>query len=107
MACVSFASMQVFWNGGFIERFNPSRGVRQGDPMSTYLFVLTMERLSHAIHEAAMNDRGKPIQLERGGLKLSHLFFTDDLVLFGEATLENARVFRGFLRNFAIFQDIR
>lgn len=49
MQCVSFPTMQVLWNGGFTEEFIPPKGVRQGDPISSYLFILTMERLGHLI----------------------------------------------------------
>lgn len=54
MACISSSSMKVLWNGQPSESFQPSRGVRQGDPLSPYIFVLCMERLSQAI-EAEVN----------------------------------------------------
>lgn len=40
MQCVLASSMQLVWNGILLEDFFPSRGVRQGDPLSPYLFVL-------------------------------------------------------------------
>lgn len=49
MACVSTSDMKILWNGEMTSSFNPSRGVRQGDPLSPYLFVLCMERLSRLI----------------------------------------------------------
>ncbi|CAL1410370.1 unnamed protein product [Linum trigynum] len=86
MACISSASMQIQWNGGLTESFQPSRGLRQGFPLSPYIFTLCMERLRHIIADAVRAGRWKPIKLSQDGPTLSHLFFADDLILFGEAT---------------------
>lgn len=63
--------MQVLGNDGFIEDFVPSRAVRQGDLISPYLFVLTMERLGHAMQRVVSNGKWKPITIGRGGLTVS------------------------------------
>lgn len=86
--CISSVSMQIVWNGGKTKAFRPSRGVRQGDPISPYLFVLCMERLGHLIQKEVDCGLWKPIGITRLSPKVSHLFFTDDLVLLAEASLE-------------------
>ncbi|KAE8707428.1 hypothetical protein F3Y22_tig00110384pilonHSYRG00841 [Hibiscus syriacus] len=100
MRCISSVSTQVLWNGAMSASFNPSRGLRQGDPLSVYLFVMCMERLGHAITGVVNNGRWKPIRLCRNGPALSHLFFADDLVLLDEASIEQCDVIRGILELF-------
>lgn len=51
MQCVSSCRYQVCFNGDRTESFLPQRGLRQGDPLSPYLFVLCMERLAHRIND--------------------------------------------------------
>lgn len=86
--------MRVIWNGEALGEFSISRGIRQEDPISPYLFVFCIERLSRLINVAAEQGIWKPICLARGGPKLSHLMFAYDLVLFSDATLEQAQVIK-------------
>lgn len=76
--CFSSPAMQVLWNGEALESFSPTRGIRQGDPISPYLFVLCTERLFHAIEKATEEGQWKPIQLLRGGQRfhILHLLKT-------------------------------
>ena len=85
MSCIENPTMSIIWNGKKLEKFRPSRGIRQGDVMSQ-IFVLCMERLGNIIHTAVHSSTWKPIQLSRNGPSISHLFFVDDLILFAEAS---------------------
>ncbi|KAL4279819.1 hypothetical protein GQ457_03G029930 [Hibiscus cannabinus] len=49
LSCVSYVSSQILWNDSMTQGFKPTRGIQQGDPISPYLFVLSMEKLSQAI----------------------------------------------------------
>ena len=92
MECITTATMQLLWNGEITESFTPSRGIRQGDPISPYIFVLCIERLSHGVNDTVKRGYWKPIKLSRAGTSLSHLFFANDLILLAEASCRQAMV---------------
>lgn len=100
MSCVSTASYQIIVNGELSNSFSGSRGIRQGDPLSPYLFVLCMEKLSHSIQTAVEMGHWKPIQASHSGPHISHLFFADDLILFSEASSTQATVMKGVMNLF-------
>ncbi|CAL2230623.1 unnamed protein product [Prunus armeniaca] len=79
-------------NGELIESFKAQRGVRQGDPLSPYLFVLCMEKFRHIIATRVLKKDWKAISAARSGPLIWYLFFVDDLILFGEASTQQAMV---------------
>lgn len=77
-------------NGETLKEFYPSRGVRQGDPISPYLFIMCIERFFHLINLVVDKHFWKPIQLKCGGPLIPYLDFVNDLFLFMEASKEYA-----------------
>lgn len=86
MQCVRTVSMRVNWNGELSKTFLPSRGVRQSDLLSPYLFALCIAWLAQAILHEVDKGNWKAIRLNRGGSTIIHLLFADDPVLFVEAS---------------------
>lgn len=85
MECVSSVSYSFLINGGLQGRVQPSRGLRQDDPLSPYLFILCMEVLS-GLYDNALRDGTMPgVKVGRHCPPINHLLFTDDTMFFGKS----------------------
>ncbi|KAG8381208.1 hypothetical protein BUALT_Bualt06G0098300 [Buddleja alternifolia] len=100
MFCIRCSKPRVLWNGSPLQEFSPSCGLRQGDPLSPYLFVLCMERFAYNIEEAVIRKDWDPIPAYQGGPRFSHLFFADDLILMAKATRKNLSTIKDVLKGF-------
>lgn len=100
MSCIESTRMALLWNGERTDWFIPGRGIRQGDSLSPYIFVLCIERLSHMINHSIREGLWKPIKLSRHGPTISHLMFADDMVLFAEASTEQIQTVLQCLNKF-------
>ena len=98
--CILTAKMKVLWNGEALEEFTLSRGIQQGDPLSPYIFVFCIERLSQLINEAVNHGFWKPIQLSRNDPKISYLCFADDLIMVLEVSMEQVAIINQCLNAF-------
>lgn len=99
-ACLSSSTFSINWQGKQTQRFSPSRGLRQGDPMSPLLFVTALERLSHCIQDAVNDGLWCPLKFGRGGPEVSYLLFANDILLIAEASDANTRVILDILNRF-------
>lgn len=82
MQCVTTVSYSVLVNGSCTPFFHPSQGLRQGDPLSPYLFVLCVDILSSMIGSAHSQGLIEGIQASTFGPSITHLLFADDSFLF-------------------------
>lgn len=100
MACVSTVSFATIINGEKGELFTPSRGIRQGCPLSPYLFIICAEGFHYLIQKAIIDNALKGIQIGRHCPPISHLFFADDSLLFWEATASGCYAINEILRKY-------
>lgn len=97
MFCVRNAKLsQILWNGELLETITHTCGLRQGDPLSPYLFVLCIERLSYMINNMVDQKKWSLIPV------FSHILFVDDLILMSKAIVANARVIKKVIVNFVL-----
>ncbi|XP_074300110.1 uncharacterized protein LOC141631324 [Silene latifolia] len=82
MSCVSLVSYEILLNGAPLHPFKPQCGLRQGDPLSPYLFILCMEVLSCNMECAQREGKLQGIRVCHGVSPLTHLFFADDSIFF-------------------------
>ncbi|KAK5786023.1 hypothetical protein PVK06_040648 [Gossypium arboreum] len=82
MECVRSVTYTVKCNNILSDIFVPERGLRQGDPLSPYLFLFCMEAFSRMLIHAQENNTLRGIRASREGPRINHLFFVDDALLF-------------------------
>lgn len=88
MKCVRSVTYSILINGRIHGMIHPSRGLRQGDPLSPYLFLLCTEGLSSLLKKNLVEGSLHGIKIDLRGPEVSHLFFADDNLLFTQATME-------------------
>ncbi|XP_040994329.1 uncharacterized protein LOC121240869 [Juglans microcarpa x Juglans regia] len=98
MKCIETVSYAIIVNGNPQESFHPTRGIRQGDPLSPYIFIICAEALSSLINKAEGEGLIHGVPIAKNRLRVSHLFFADDCLIFCKANaIEWDRLF-GLLR---------
>lgn len=100
MSCISTVSTSLLFNVGNLDSFCPSRGIKQGDPISPYIFILCMDFLGQLIQEKCEAQKWCPVKASRSGPSFSHLFLAGDLVLFAKANSDNCIAIREVLDTF-------
>ncbi|KAA3474991.1 reverse transcriptase [Gossypium australe] len=100
MNCISIVSYSVILNGQIGDTFHPSIGLRQGDPLSPFLFLICGEGLSSLMRKATNEGLLKGVKVSRRGPQISYLLFADDCILFGEANERGAGFFKKILREY-------
>lgn len=98
-ACISTVGISIIVNGSPIGYFKSGHGIRQGDPMSAYLFIIIMEILTHMLNR----------HLEAGNIilhpkckdhRIVSLMFADDLVVFTKPTMSSILCIMSVLNEF-------
>lgn len=92
-----FSNYSFSLNGKLVGNLSPGRGLRQGDPLSPYLFVLCAQGLSSLFLNHEKNNAFCGVRIARSCPSISHLFFADDSLIFFKATPEVCATIRNCL----------
>ncbi|GKU91277.1 hypothetical protein SLEP1_g5176 [Rubroshorea leprosula] len=105
--CLQTASISILANGSPTEEFKMERGIRQGDPIAPFLFLVVVEGLNVLIESAISKEALKGIDVGPFGLNISHLQFADDTVIMGKADPDNIKAVKGILRWFELLSGLK
>jgi hypothetical protein len=97
----SIAFFSILVNGVPSHPFSPSRGIRQGDPLSPFLFIILAEGLSRSIHAAIETRQLSGLPLHGISPPISHSQFVDDTLLMGIPKVWEANSLLDILQNFS------
>ena len=101
MTCVTTTSFSILLNGKPYGNVIPSRGIRQGDPLSPYLFLLCAEGFTSLLAKAEYGGKIHGASICRGEPKVSNLLFANDSLLFCRAKHDEVEVVSEVLQTYA------
>ncbi|KAL5703438.1 hypothetical protein ACHQM5_028528 [Ranunculus cassubicifolius] len=107
--CISNAWYSVLLNDSSKKIFKSTRGLRQGDPLSPFLFITVMDVLSMVTSLLVSQGEldGFKASNAEDGVVVSHLQFVDDTIFFLSASVKKARVLRGVLLWFEVTSGLK
>jgi hypothetical protein len=98
--CISTTSFSIMINGSPFGMFSPSRGLRQGDPLSHFLFIIDTEVLSCLIHHQESIGLLKGMKIGKHCPPITHSLFVDDLVIFAKSTSTETHTIKSCLDSY-------
>lgn len=100
LACITTVSYSVLFNGAPRGLILPTRGIRQGDPLSPYLFIMCSEVLSGLCKRGQQSGKLKGLKVARGSPQINHLLFADDTMFFCKENGRSGKELKKILDNY-------
>ena len=106
-ACVTTPRFSINLNGELVGYFSSNKGLRQGDPLSPYLFAIIMDFLSMVLGKKTSEDLRFSFHWRCLNTKTTHLCFADDLILFCGGSSQAASVLHEALSTFTAHSSLQ
>lgn len=107
MTCVTTTQFTLNVNGERIGYFYGGRGLRQGDPISPYLFTMAMEVFNLLMKKNIRDAEDFTYHQGCRKLKITHLGFADDLIVFSHGDCNSVKVIKKTLDEFSQFSGLK
>lgn len=98
--CFAGDSLDILLNGSVVGSVKPKTGIRHGDPLSHFLFIIFMELLAHLLYKLKEERKIQGIKISRTSTTISHFLFDEDIMLFCRANKKNTSQIDGCLDRF-------
>jgi len=88
-SCLESATVSVLVNGSPTKEFVPSKGLRQGDPLAPFLFLIAAEGLAGVVKNVVMSDLVENVEVGTNKVKVNMLQYADDTLFFCKASTKS------------------
>jgi hypothetical protein len=105
--CVFAGNLSVLVNGSPTGEINIQRGLKQGDPLAPFLFLLVVEGFSGVMRRAVDLELFRGFSVGSNPMVISHLQYADDTLCIGEASVENLWALKAILRGFELASGLK
>lgn len=102
MMCIATTSLSFLVNGSPISQINPKRGIRQGGPLSPYIFALLMQNLTILINKRVETKQISTFKKHNNIMGISYLIYIDDVLIFCRSKKES---FKSINEVFRLFEE--
>ena len=103
MACISSVTYRIIINGSQTNTIHPQRGLRQGDPLSPYLFIMCLDILLRNIKSNIIQKKLDELRASRNGPLIPALAFADDCIIFSSANPSSSSHLKKLIDTFCQF----
>jgi len=105
--CLESSSISVLVNGSPTTEFKPMKGLRQGDPLAPFLFLIAAEGLARVVRQAEEKKLVESIEVGEKQVKVSMLQYADDTLFFCKASIQSVLTLRAILKCFELASGLK